>query len=241
VPTSDTWERDVSSLVNRQMRERTQDGGPQHNLFQAKHIGLRALSQSVSLSSQSAGTNADLLTLDSKEAQIGDEGRFEDEDAQTAAAILDFERNPSKRPCAVIVVGGSAERQEIALQQLKLGVATRYLGSSPDLWNEPQNEFLPFILPRELWDSYFGGTIVRLPSKRTLPFGVEQPRSGNLMAPATDPEPSEAVIVERNGWIDVPSWVLDRDRVERTVIESWTRRSAPTYSLLPVWKGDHRH
>lgn len=159
----------------------------------------------------------------------------EDEDAETMAAIYDFERHPSKRPCAIVVVGGSEERQRECLSTLPKR-STAVQTNEEDHLRTMHFDKKHFILPHELWQSSFGGTIVRIPSKRSDIIGsrrkieTDAPKvSGNIHYQ------DDRTATLHNGWINVEPWVIERDRVQKNVIEAWTRRSAPSHHLCGIW------
>ena len=154
----------------------------------------------------------------------------EDEDAETMAAIYDFERHPSKRPCAIVVVGGSEEKQRECLSSLPKQT------NEGDRLQNVQNIKKQFILPRELWQSSFGGTIVRIPSKRSGIIGSRTKiESDAPKVSANIHFQDDQTATLHNGWINVEPWVIERDRVQKNVIEAWTRRSAPSHHLCGIW------
>lgn len=118
-----------------------------------------------------------------------------------------------RKPRAIIIVGGDEDRQEAVMQTLwtpKVDINGKELA-----------------LPKETWDTLFGGTVMRIPSLSTSQYGQQVIRKGQEMEPG--------VTWERGGWIHVAPWILDRDRVQKRVVEAWARRGAPIQSMQSGW------
>lgn len=113
-----------------------------------------------------------------------------------------------RKPRAIVIVGGDDESQKATMQTL-------WKGSTP--------EYEGLVLPKETWDTLFGGTVLRIPSAKPLQYGGQH-------------DTSSGVAWERGGWIHVAPWILDRDRVHKGVVEAWARRSAPVQSMQAGWQ-----
>ena len=121
-----------------------------------------------------------------------------------------------RKPRAIVIVGGSEEKQETTMQSLWMPKTEN--GGSVD----------GLSLPRETWDTLFGGTVLRVPSVSSNAFGQQVVQRGQ--------EVEAGVTWERGGWIHVAPWVLDRDRVHKRVVEAWARRGAPVQSMQEGWQ-----
>lgn len=198
-----------------------------------KHISLRSLSQPTTGHQTTEQAIAHRLEHGSGvEASFHSAAHHDDEDPQTIATMHDFERNPSKRPCAIVIVGGTEAQQEATMGLL--WDESHHV--QPKVQHGEGDSNQAFMLPKEVWESYFGGTILRIPSKRSSPIGMRDTSKSRTSARVSD-QTHDGTDWERGGWIHVKPWVLDRDRVQRSVVEAWTRRSAPSHHMSSVWDG----
>lgn len=233
--TSKVWAQEVLRLSNDEESQSGTSGDASDQIrVVVRDISLASLAHSPTRSGH-----------DTPESSLGKSARMtslpdlqhnqDDEDAETMAAIYDFERHPSKRPCAIVIVGGNEERQQECLSTLTNSSSHVQKTSDEDQSRVTQNK-KRFVLPQELWQSSFGGTIVRIPSKRSDIIGSrtkiesDAPKvNGNLHFQ------DDQTATLHNGWINVEPWVIERDRVQKNVIEAWTRRSAPNHHLCGIW------
>ncbi|UZJ54103.1 hypothetical protein CBS101457_003423 [Exobasidium rhododendri] len=138
------------------------------------------------------------------------------------------EKDFIRKPVAIIVIGGDTKKQALLMQTLWKPKSSSADGNG-------------LILPKETWETRFGGTVLRIPSISAAEFGQNE-LSGED-APV-DVGTKSGMTWERGGWIHVAPWVLERDRIHRGVVEAWTRRSAPVQSMQTGWassfQGDER-
>ncbi|PWN89794.1 SKI-domain-containing protein [Acaromyces ingoldii] len=147
-----------------------------------------------------------------------------------------------KKPHVVLLVGGTDAAQRAALQSLS---ATATTGTADD----------SSVLPRDIWETHVGGTILRIPTEqdegdegdgynqqpsegaRMKDEEGEEEEDDNDEGAAWEHEDREGTVLERAGWIHVSPQLLERERVQRGVVEPWTRMAAPAESLKAVWNG----
>lgn len=146
----------------------------------------------------------------------GSEKQNDLDSPRAVQADMDMNGDVTEQVCAVVVVGGTEHSQRTCLQTLQ---SPRSSLSDHD--TESDGDAL--VLPKEMWNTLFGGTILRLPSKRQSPWGVALHDEQDLTW-------------ESGGWIHVAPHVVERSAVERTVVEAWTRRAAPMQRIQQVWQ-----
>lgn len=204
-----------------------------------RHLGTRSSLSHVRFPEREQAWSATPLPRDEEKTNEDDQLQQQKHQERLAAGheqLVALDKDMTHRPCAVVIVGGTEASQTKCIRTLQdpIDTASAPGTGDPPLTAPASEASSGLTLPREVWETLFGGTIVRLPSQRSVSFGVQE--DGWPTQEPLHTGDAHTSTLERGGWIHVAPHVIERDAVQRTVVEAWTRRSAPAQRMRFVWE-----